>query len=194
MGMLKTCVEDQICTIHRVVTFEQKPVKEEEVKSEFQKVEKSLYHISTRNKTGKIEFNTLLKKDLSPVTHINESGPQQDFVNYNKPALQDAPFDKQTKADLDKLLDNNKDVFAEDERQIGTTPLIEMTIDTGDHPPIAMKPYTLALKHYDWWRGEINTLLEAGVIRNLQSSWSAPIVLQPRVMVGKALCRLQGTQ
>ena len=33
MGMLKTCEEDQICTIHRVVTFEQKPVKEKEVNS-----------------------------------------------------------------------------------------------------------------------------------------------------------------
>ena len=92
-------------------------MKEKEVKSEFQKVEKSLYHIPTRNKkTGKSEINTLLKKDLSPVTHINELGPQQDFVNYNKPPLKDTLIDKKTKADLDKLLDNSKDAFAEDER------------------------------------------------------------------------------
>ena len=25
-----------------------------------------------------------------------------------------------------------------------------MDIDTGDSPPIASKPYTLSLKHYDW--------------------------------------------
>ena len=37
MGMLKTCEEDQICTIHKVVTIERKPVKEEEVNSELQK-------------------------------------------------------------------------------------------------------------------------------------------------------------
>ena len=117
MGILETCEKDQICTIHRVGTFEQRPVKEKVVKSEFQKIEKSLYHLPTRNKeTGKIEVNTLLKKDPPPVTHINKLGPQQDFVNYNKPALQDAPVDKQTKADLDKLLDSNKDAFAEDER------------------------------------------------------------------------------
>ena len=187
MGMLKTCEEDQICTIHRVVTFVQKPVKENEVNSEFQKVEKSLYHIPTRNKkTGKIEVNTLLKKDLSPVTHINELGPQQDFVNHNKSALQDVPIDKQTKADLDTLLNNNKDAFAEDERQIGTTPLIEMTIVTGDHPHIAKKPYTLALKHYDWVKEETDKLLEAGVIRESHSSWSAPIV--PKGDGGKRLC------
>ena len=39
MGMLNTCKEDQICTIHKFVAFEQKFVKEREVKSEFQKVE-----------------------------------------------------------------------------------------------------------------------------------------------------------
>ena len=105
-----------------------------------------------------------------------------------KPALQDAPIDKQTKADLDTLLNNNKDAFAEDERQIGTTPLIEMTIGTGDHPPIGKKPYTLALKHYDWVKDEIDKLLEAGVIRESHSSWSAPIVVVPKGDGGKRLC------
>ena len=62
MSMLKTCEEDQICTIHKVVIFEQNPVKEKKVNSELEKIEKSLYHIPTRNKkTGKIEVNTLLK-------------------------------------------------------------------------------------------------------------------------------------
>ena len=110
-------------------------MKVKEGKSEFKKVEKCLYHIPTRNKKpDKIEVNTLLKKDLSPVTHINESGPQQDFVSFNKPALHEASMDKETKADLDKLLDSTKDAFVEDKRQIGTTPLIEITIDTWEPP------------------------------------------------------------
>ena len=160
-------------------------MKEKEVKSEFQKVEKSLYHIPTRNrKTGKTEVSTLLKKDFSSVTHINDLDPQQDFVNYNKPTLQDAPADKQTKADLDKLLDNNKDAFAEDERQIGTTPHIEMTIETGDYPPIPKKPYNLALNHYDWVK-ETDKLLEAGVIWENHSSWSPPTVVVPKGDGGK---------
>ena len=100
-------------------------MKEKEVKSEFQNIEKSLYHIPSRNKTGKIELKTLWKNYFSPVTHINELGPQQDFVNYHKPALQKAPIDKQTKTDLDTLLNNNKVAFAKDERQIGTTPLLK---------------------------------------------------------------------
>ena len=63
-----------------------------------------------------------------------------------------------------------------------------MTIDTGDHPPIAKKPYTLALKHYDWVKEEIDKLLEAGVIRESHSSWSALIVVVPKGDGGKKLC------
>ena len=63
-----------------------------------------------------------------------------------------------------------------------------MTIDTGDHPPIAKKPYILALKHYDWVKEEINKLLEAGVIRDSHSSWSVPIVVVPKGDGGKRLC------
>ena len=88
-------------------------------------------------------------------------------------------------------MQDNHDAFATDERQIGTTPLIQMSIDTGDHPPIAKKPYALALKHYDWVKEEIDKLLEAGVIRESHSSWSAPIVVVPKQDGGKRLCRLQ---
>ena len=49
--------------------------------------------------------------------------------------------------------------------KLGTTPLIKMSIDTGDHPPIAKKPYTLAIKHHEWVKEEIDKLLEVGVIR-----------------------------
>ena len=51
-----------------------------------------------------------------------------------------------------------------------------------------MKPYALALKHYDWVRDEIDKLLEAGVIRENHYSWSAPIVLVTKGNGGKRLC------
>ena len=41
---------------------------------------------------------------------------------------------------------------------IGKTLLVEMDIDTGTSPPIASRPYTLPLKHYEWVHKEISTL------------------------------------
>ena len=63
-----------------------------------------------------------------------------------------------------------------------------MSIDTGDHPQTAKKPYALALKHCDWVMDEIDKLLEAGVIRESHSRGSAPIVVVPKVDGGKRLC------
>ena len=107
---------------------------------------------------------------------------------YKKPSLLDAAVNKQTRHDLERLLEVSHDAFAEDERQIGTTFLIKMSTDTSDHLPIAKKPYALALKHYDWVRDEIDKLLEAGVIHESHSSWSVPIVVVPKGDSGKRLC------
>ena len=95
---------------------------------------------------------------------------------------------KEKKLELEQLLIRNSDCFAEDECQLGTMPLITMSIDTGDHPPVAKRPYTLALKHHDWVKAEIDKLLEAVVIRESDSSWSAPIVVVPKGDGGKRLC------
>ena len=63
-----------------------------------------------------------------------------------------------------------------------------MSIDTGDHSPIAKKPYTLAIKHHEWVKEEIDKLLEAGVKRENHSSWSAPIVVVTKGDGGKRMC------
>ena len=75
---------------------------------------------------------------------------------------------------LDFLLKTFKDQFTKDEMTIGTMPLTQMSIDTGDSDPISQKPYLVAMKE------EIDKLLEAGVIRNSHSSWSAPIIIVPK--------------
>ena len=88
---------------------------------------------------------------------------------------------------LDFLLRTCKDQFVKDETTIGTTPLTQMSIDMGDSDPISQKPYPVAMKHYQWVKEEIDKLLEAGVIRNSHSSWSAPIIVVPKGDGGKRL-------
>ena len=60
------------------------------------------------------------------------------------------------------------------------TPLTQMSIDMGDSDPVSQKPYPIAMKHYNWVKEEIDKLLEAGVIGNSHSSWSAPIIVVPK--------------
>ena len=179
MGMLHSCEDSQICTNHEIVTFNKNPKKRMGGK-----YDPDLYHVPTRNpRTCRLEVNTLLKEVLYPV-QTNGIGPQHDYVHYRKQSLLDALI----RNDLERLLEENHDLFAKDERQIGTTPLIKMSIDTGDQSPIAKKPYALALKHYDWVRNEIDKLLKAGVIQESHSSLSAPIVEVPKGDGGKRLC------
>ena len=68
---------------------------------------------------------------------INELGPQEDLVKYQKPRLQDDPYDAKGLQDLEKLFKENPDAFAQDKTQISTTPLIKMPSDTDDQKPIA---------------------------------------------------------
>ena len=55
-----------------------------------------------------------------------------------------------------------------------------MEIDTGDHPPITQRPYSLALKHVEWMQEEIEKLEQAGVITRSMSPWASPIVIVPK--------------
>ena len=96
-------------------------------------------------------------------------------------------LDATTQQQLDNLLRTFNDQFAKDEMTIGTTPLTQMSINTGDSDPVSQKPYPVAMKHYNWVKEEINKLLEAGVIRNSHSSWSAPIIVVPKGDGGKRL-------
>ena len=88
---------------------------------------------------------------------------------------------------LNFLLKTFKDQFTKDEITIRTTPLTQMSINMGDSDPVSQKPYPVAMKHYQWVKEEIDKMLEAGVIRNSHSSWSAPIIIVPKGDGGKCL-------
>ena len=96
-------------------------------------------------------------------------------------------LDATTQQQLDFLLRTFKNQFAKDKTTIGTTPLTQMSIDTADSDPISQKPYPIAMKHYQWVKKETDKLLEAGVIKNSHSSWSAPIIVVPKGDGGNCL-------
>ena len=93
LAMLKSCDSDQICTIHRIVTFESKSLERDGIKQDYTKtsqtvnsintqntsktntkpktVIKDFFRIPTRNKHGDIEVLTLLKDNVPSVNKIN---------------------------------------------------------------------------------------------------------------------------
>ena len=125
MGMLHPC-EDTM--IYEIMMFDQDPREGRDGKSNPDPTKGNPYYVPTRNpRTGRLEVNAVPKKDFYPI-QINEVGPQQDYVHYRKAGLLDAPINKQTKHDSERLVEENQDAFAEDENQIVTTPLIKMSI------------------------------------------------------------------
>ena len=91
------------------------------------------------------------------------------------------------KSKLDTLLKEYASQFTKDETSIGTTPLMEMTTDTGDSDPVSQKPYPIAMKNYQWVKEEIKKLLTVKVICSSRSSWSAPNIVVPKGDGGKRL-------
>ena len=69
---------------------------------------------------------------------------------------------------LDTLLKEYTSQFAKDETSIGTTPLTEMMIDTGNSESVSQKLYPIALKNYQWVKDEIEKLLAANVIQSIR--------------------------
>ena len=107
-----------------------------------------------------------------------------------QPDIFDPPHHKlkpEPQLQLDTLLKEYESQFAKDETSIGTMPLTEITIDTGNSDPISQKPYHITMKNYQWAKEEIEKLLTAKVICSSRSSWSAPIIVVPKGDGGKRL-------
>ena len=76
--------------------FDKNPRKGRDGKSYPDPTRRNLYYVPTRNpRMGRLEVNTLPKKDFYPV-QINEVCPQHDYVHYRKPSLLDALVNKQS--------------------------------------------------------------------------------------------------
>ena len=81
---------------------------------------------------------------------------------------------------FEELCECFPEVFSKNSEDIGRINLITMDIDTGDHPPpICQKPYTLALKPYEWVQKEVDQLEQTGIITRSVTPWASHIVIVP---------------
>ena len=125
-----------------------------------------------------METETDLHKILTSSSNFIKSPVEVEA--HRKVDLEDQVITEKTKVQFDELCDQFKDIISQGSDDIGKTLLVEMDIDTGDSPPIASKPYTLALKHFDWVKKEITTLEHARIITKSISPWASPVVIVPK--------------
>ena len=160
-------------TKQKAKSGEKKKVAEKKVVAGKKKVgvKRSEEEKSSKKKTEKLPTspaNTSFV--LSPAQEVKE--PKHTLSNYK--------CSKETTNEFEKMCEEYQDIFSTCQTDIGHTKLITMDIDTGDSPPIAQKPYTVALKHAEWLQTELDQLEKAGIIQKCLSPWASPIVIVPK--------------
>ena len=126
----------------------------------------------------KINTDTDLHKIFTSATNFIKSPAEVE--THRKVDLEDKIIKEETKEEFHSLCNRYDDIISKGSDDIGKTLLVEMDIDTGDSPPIASRPYTLLLKHYEWVKKEIDTLERAGIIDKSISAWASPVVIVPK--------------
>ena len=164
-----------------VVAFAEKDCNEGEVLEicTMEQLEKELPRNWIPERKRQEKFSGLLENPFMQKDDDFLKSPAEAPV-HRKVLLEDRDISPKTQKVFDKLCEKYDDIILKNSGDIGKTMLVEMEIDTGNHPPIASKPYTLPLKHYDWVQREIETLERAGIIERSISPWASPVVIVPK--------------
>ena len=122
--------------------------------------------------------------------------PELDFIcspaevsKHRRVKLKSKPVEEDTAQKFEELCNHFPEIFSKNGEYIGKTNLITMNIDTGDHPPICHKPYTLALKHYEWVQKEVEQLERTGIITRSVSTLASLVVIVPKKLTQDKLPR-----
>jgi len=76
-----------------------------------------------------------------------------------------------------KLLTQYRTILSTGDHDVGRTPLVEHTIDTGDHRPTRQPLRRQPFQHQTYIDEETNRMLKYGIIEPAASSWASNVVL-----------------
>ena len=130
-------------------------------------------------KTFKIKRNTIVVR-VEPVEDANvvsEGRFLDDTELDNDLRTSDIDVPDQRRKEIEELVNRNGHLFAKTDFELGGTNTVQMYIDTGDSPPIKVKPYRLPLQQRPVVEKCVNEMLEAGNIQRSGSPYSFPVVL-----------------
>ena len=78
---------------------------------------------------------------------------------------------------MSQLLVEYQDIFAKDSSDLGRTDKIKHRIDTGDTPPIKLRPRRIPIHLREEARRQTQEMLDRDIIKPSDSPWSSPVVL-----------------
>ncbi|CAB4405679.1 unnamed protein product [Rhizophagus irregularis] len=114
-------------------------------------------------------FSDFLALFLAQAEKGNEWNTQKD--------LHIGPLIDHQQTQFQQVLNNNEDICAKSQTDIGRTGLIKHQIHTGDATPQARSPYRTNPKKKEFLREEIKKLEQQGMIKKSMSPWAAPVVI-----------------
>ncbi|XP_074653629.1 uncharacterized protein LOC141907784 [Tubulanus polymorphus] len=91
--------------------------------------------------------------------------------------LTGSKLSNQEKLRLSDLLMEYRDVFANNDNELGHTSLVKHTINVQGHPPIRQSAYRRTPEMRQVEEIEVDKMARAGIIRESNSPWSSPVVL-----------------
>ena len=92
------------------------------------------------------------------------------------------------KQTITKLVKKNRDLFAAKDSDLGHTDTVKMKINTGENPPIKLRPYRTPLNKGKIVHQAIDELLQANIISRSKSPWSFPVVIVDKKDGSKRFC------
>lgn len=130
----------------------------------------------------KIDENELKNENTKTTAEINLTTHKTSPNDDNKqPSVKiGQQLNDKTQKQIDELLTKHNKLFAKDDKDLGSTHLTEVSLDTGDHPPIKQRPYRLPYSQWPMLENHLNDLQKANIIKPSQSPWASPILFVPR--------------
>ena len=92
------------------------------------------------------------------------------------------------KPQIQKFLKKNKDLFASVDSELGHTDTVTMKIDTGNNPPIKLRPYRTPIQNRQVIEKTIDEMMGANIVRRSKSPWSFPVVIVDKKDGSKRFC------
>lgn len=105
-------------------------------------------------------------------SHCNEQ--QSDKVSFD---FGDSPLPTKWKKRITQTLNTYSDVFSQHDLDFGHATKVKHRIKLKDETPFKHRPRPIHPKDYDAVRRHLQTLLEAGIIRESESPYASPIVV-----------------